>query len=228
MLSAFRRYLLAGVLVILPIWVTLSILKFLVNLMDKSLALLPKGVQPEYLLGFKLPGLGIVISLALLLFTGMVVTNFLGRRLVVWGEWILARIPLVSTIYGSVKQILETLLLSGNQSFRRVVLVEYPRRSMWSLAFQTGEGWEELQDRLGQEMVNIFIPTTPNPTSGFLMMVPRADVIELDMNVDVALKLVISLGVIHPSIHKKAAGALPYKERHSQNAEMTEGETKHE
>lgn len=202
MLSMLRRYLIAGLLVILPIWVTYSVLKFLVNLMDKSLALLPTFLQPEYLLGFKLPGLGIIISLVVLLVTGMLVTNYLGSRLVIWGEWILARIPLVSTIYSSVKQILETIFLSGSQSFRRVVLVEYPRKGMWSLAFQTGEGWEDLQDRFGQDMVNIFIPTTPNPTSGFLLMVPRSDVIDLDLSVDVALKMVISLGVIHPSVQK--------------------------
>lgn len=199
-LALIRRYLIAGLLVVLPIWVTFEVIKFLVSITDKSLNLLPDKLQPETLLGINIPGLGIVISFSILLLTGMLVTNYLGSRLVELWDMILSRIPLVRSIHSSVKQILQTIFLSGSRSFRRVLLVQYPRQGLWSLAFQTGEGWQELQDRLGQDMVNVFIPTTPNPTSGFLMMVPSADVIELNMSVDEALKLVISLGVVHPSV----------------------------
>lgn len=199
-LASIRRYLIAGLLVVLPVWVTFEVIRFLVGITDKSLKLLPKGWQPEQLFGFAIPGLGIVISFLVLLLTGMLVTNYLGSKLIDLWDWILSRIPLVRSVHGSVKQILQTIFLSGSQSFSRVLLIQYPRKGLWSLAFQTGSGWQELQDRFGYEMINVFVPTTPNPTSGFLLMIPKTDAIELNLSVDEALKLVISLGVVHPSI----------------------------
>lgn len=197
-----RRYLIAGLLVWLPIWATLVILKFLVDIMDNTLRLIPAQYQPDKLLGFHIPGLGLLISLTLLIFTGMLVSNFIGERLVAIGEYILARIPLVRTIYSAVKKVLETLFSPTDQSFRKVLLVEYPRKGLWSIAFQTGSGAEELNKLLDTDLVSIFIPTTPNPTSGFLMMLPRSDVIELEMNIEDALKYVISLGVVQPGVKK--------------------------
>lgn len=197
-----RRYLIAGLLVWLPIWATLVILKFLVDLMDNTLRLIPAQYQPDKLLGFHIPGLGLLISLGLLILTGMLVSNFIGERLVAIGEYILARIPFVRTIYSAVKKVLETLFSPSDQSFRKVLLVEYPRKGLWSIAFQTGNGSEELNKILNTDLVSIFIPTTPNPTSGFLMIVPRSEVIELEMNIEDALKYVISLGVVQPGAKK--------------------------
>jgi uncharacterized membrane protein len=196
-MAALRRYLMAGLLVWVPLGVTLLIVAFLVDLMDQTLLLLPAVIQPENLLGFRIPGLGLVLTAIVVLLTGMVVTNLFGQQLFSIGERLLQRIPLVRSIYASVKQVTESMFSSG-KSFRKVVLVEYPRRGMWSLAFQTGAGAGEVSRKTGQEIVNIFIPTTPNPTSGFFLMVPRDDVIELDMSVDQGLKMLLSVGVVVP------------------------------
>jgi uncharacterized membrane protein len=199
MMSLIRRYFISGLLVWLPIWVTILVIKFLVDILSNTLLLLPHQYQPDTLIGFHVPGIGVIITLLVIFLTGVIVANFIGRRLVMWGDAIIARIPLVRTIYISVKQVLQTLFTPGGQSFRKVLLVEYPRKGMWSLAFQTGDGASEITKSLqGEAMVSVFIPTTPNPTSGFLMIVPRKDVIELNMSVDQALKFVISLGVMQP------------------------------
>lgn len=198
-----RRYLIAGLLVWIPLWATLLVIKFAVDLLDKSVDLLPRAYQPEALLGMHIPGLGIVIILLLLLLTGMVTTNFLGERLVVLGEKVLARIPLVRSIYHAVKQVVQTIFASNSQAFRKVLLIEYPRKGVWSIAFQTATIAQTLHDQLGGEMITVFLPTTPNPTSGFLILVDKASVIEIDMSVDDALKMVISLGVMQPFMDKK-------------------------
>ncbi len=201
MMSLLRRYFISGLLVWLPIWVTILVIKFLVDILSNTLSLLPHQYQPDALLGFHVPGIGVLITLVVIFLTGLIVANFIGRRLVLIGDAIIAHIPLVRTIYASVKQVLQTLFTPGGQSFRKVLLVEYPRVGMWSIAFQTGDGTAEVVNTLnGEAMVSLFIPTTPNPTSGFLMMVPRKDVIELEMSVDQALKFVISLGVMQPLI----------------------------
>lgn len=201
MMATLRRYLMAGLLVWVPLGVTLLIVAFLVDLMDQTLLLLPEAIQPENLLGFRIPGLGAVLTAIVVLATGMVVTNLFGMQLFTIGERLLQRIPLVRSIYASVKQVTESMFSSG-KSFRKVVLVEYPRQGMWSLAFQTGSGAAEVNRKTGREIVNIFIPTTPNPTSGFFLMVPREDVIELDMSVDQGLKMLLSVGVVVPENKK--------------------------
>lgn len=195
---SIRRYLLAGLIVWLPILATFGILSFIIELLDKSIALLPNSYQPEQFLGFKLPGLGVVISLVLLFFTGLFATNFLGQRLVVWSESVLDKIPLVRSIYNTSKQVIQAIFGTNSQAFRKVLLVEYPRKGMWSMAFQTGVSNSIVNKHVGSEMVSIFIPTTPNPTSGFLMMVPKSDVLELSMTIDEALKFIISLGMMQP------------------------------
>ncbi|HAT8370776.1 TPA: DUF502 domain-containing protein [Legionella pneumophila] len=194
--KSVRSYLFAGLVVWLPILVTLVTLRFIVDLLDQTIALLPKAYQPAQLLGFHLPGLGVVLSLILLIITGLFATNFLGQRLVSWSESILDRIPLVRSIYNATKQVINTILSTNSQAFRKVLLVEYPRKGLWSLAFQTGITAQEINQHTGTEMLSIFVPTTPNPTSGFLMVVPKSDVIELSMTMDEALKFIISLGVL--------------------------------
>jgi uncharacterized membrane protein len=193
-----RRYFISGLLVWLPIWVTLLVVKFLVDLLSNSLLLLPARYQPDVLLGFHLPGIGMMITLLVIFFTGLFATNFIGGRLVAMGDALMARIPLVRTVYTGSKQIIDTLFKPGGQSFRKVLLVEFPTRGIYSIAFQTGNVGEEINSVGNEPMVSYFIPTTPNPTSGFLMMAPKSQVKELNMSVDQALKLVISLGVVQP------------------------------
>ena len=196
--TSIRSYLLAGLVVWLPILVTMGVLRFIIDLLDQTMALIPHAYQPQQLFGYNLPGLGVLISLVLLLITGIVATNFLGQRLVTWSEGILERIPLVRTIYNGSKQVIQAFFASNSQSFRKVVMIEYPRKGIWSLAFQTGTAHPEISEHTGVEMLTVFIPTTPNPTSGFLMMVPKSEAIELSMSTETALKLIISLGVMQP------------------------------
>lgn len=192
----FRSYLLAGLVVWLPILITIGVLRFIIDLLDNTLALIPKAYQPEHLLGIHIPGLGVVLSLILLVSTGVIATNFLGQRLVLWGESVLSRIPLVRSIYNAVKQVINTVLSSNGDAFRKVLLIEYPRKGLWSLAFQTGIGTSEMSAHVNEELISVFIPTTPNPTSGFLMMIPKKEAKELNMSIDEALKFIISLGVM--------------------------------
>lgn len=193
-----RRYFLTGLLVLIPLVVTILIISFLLHLIDQSFLLLPQRYRPDNLLGVHIPGFGLILAIIIVLLTGAFAANFIGRHLVALWENILHRIPLVRSIYGGVKQVTQTLFSSSGESFRKVLLVEYPRRGLWSIAFQTGNGFKLANESVGEDLVTIFIPTTPNPTSGFLMMVPKRDTIELTMGVDAALKMVISLGVVIP------------------------------
>jgi uncharacterized membrane protein len=198
-MSSLRKYFISGLLIWLPIWITILAIKFLVDMLDSVITLLPTRFQPDVLLGFHIPGIGVLITAVVILLTGILVTNFVGKYLVRMGDAIISRIPLVRTIYRGVQQVLETLLKPNGQSFRKVLLVEYPRKGAWTLAFQTGDGTPEVTDMLkGNDMLSLYVPTTPNPTSGFLLIVPRKDVIELSMTVESALKFIISLGVIQP------------------------------
>jgi len=209
MMSLLQRYFISGLLVWLPIWITLLVIKFLFDIMSETLSLLPHKYQPDVLFGFHIPGIGVLITLLVILGTGVIVANFIGKRLVVVWDAIIGRIPLVRSVYTGVKQVVHTLFTPGGQSFRKVLLVEYPRTGLWTIAFQTGDSTPEVQKSLNEnDMVSLFVPTTPNPTSGFLMMTPRKNVIELDMSVEQALKFVISLGVVQPGTnghtnHKK-------------------------
>lgn len=200
MIGYLRKCFISGLLVWLPIVVTILVIKFLVDILSKSLLLLPPQYQPDFVLGFHIPGIGVLITVLVIFFTGVIAANILGERLMSMGDAIVGRIPLVRTIYQGVKQVTQTVFAPGGQSFRKVLLVEFPCAGVWSIAFQTGSGSKDVENALGGEsMVSYFIPTTPNPTSGFLMMAPKSKVIELDMSVDQALKFVISLGVVQPS-----------------------------
>jgi len=207
-----RRYLVAGLLVWVPLGVTFLVVKVLIDLMDRSLLLIPRAYRPENLFGFDIPGLGAVLTFLLLLVTGMIVANFFGRSLIRLWERILARIPLVSSVYSSVKQVLVTMT-SGGKSFRKVVLLEYPRKGIWTLGFLTGKGIPLMEEEAGEELVNLFVPTTPNPTSGFFLMAPRKDVRELDISVEAGLKLIISAGVLELEAENNGLLAEPAAER---------------
>ena len=183
----------------MPLGVTFLVVRAIVGFLDKSLLLLPDAFQPDRLLGFHIPGLGVLLAVALVLITGMIMANLLGRRVVAFWESLLARIPLVRTLYSAVKQIMEAVLATDAKSFRKVLLVEYPRKGVWSLAFMTSDDLGEVQDKTIANVISVFIPTTPNPTSGFVLMVPESDVIELDMAVEEGLKMIISMGVVVPN-----------------------------
>jgi uncharacterized membrane protein len=193
-----RRYLVAGLLVWLPVGVTVLVFKVLLDLMDQLLFLVPIAYRPEALLGFRIPGLGAVLALVVLFATGVLGANLLGRRLVATYEALLGRIPLVRSVYGGVKNFVSVVLSDTGKSFRKVLLIEYPREGVYRIAFETSDAVREIAALTGRDVVTAFVPTTPNATSGFLVFVPREDVIELSMSVEDALKMIVSLGVVIP------------------------------
>ena len=193
-----KRYLVAGLLVWVPLGITLWVLKILVGLMDESLQLLPLSYRSDALFGFHVPGMGIILTLAILLATGALAANFFGRKLLALGDGMLTRIPIVRSIYGGVKQISDTLFSPGGKAFRRAVLVRYPHAGAWTVALVTGSPEHEVAGILGRDQISVFVPTTPNITAGFFLIVPRSETIELDMTVDAALKYIISMGVAEP------------------------------
>jgi uncharacterized membrane protein len=197
-MHTLRRYFVAGLLVWIPVGITLWVLKILVDLMDESLRLLPDAYRSEALFGYHVPGLGIILTLAIVLTTGAFAANFFGRKLLALGHNLLTRIPIVRSIYGGVKQISDTLFSPEGKAFRRAVLVRYPHAGAWTVALVTGTPQHEVAAILGNDQISVFVPTTPNITSGFFLIVPRSDTIELDMTVDAALKYIISMGVAEP------------------------------
>jgi uncharacterized membrane protein len=190
-----RRYLIAGLLVWLPIIATVLVVRFILNLMDQ---LLPRPLRPEVLLGVHIPGLGALLALLILLATGLLVTNIIGRSLVRAWEDVLNRIPFIRAVYGGVKSFSTTILSNSGNSFKKVLLIEYPRAGMWSVGFQTASDVRLSAAQGSEPLLCVFIPTTPNPTSGFIVMVPRSQAIELDINVDAAMKMIVTLGVVMP------------------------------
>jgi len=192
-----RKYLIAGLLVWLPLAATIVIVKFVIDILDKTILLIPPEFRPEAVFGFAIPGFGILVSIAVLIATGMLAANLFGRRLVGLWEAILGRIPLVRTIYSSVKQVTETLLATKSTAFRKVVLVEFPRKGAWSVGFLTNrEVIAAAASTSGRDLVSVFVPTTPNPTTGFIMMLPAEDVTELPITVEDGFKYIISMGVV--------------------------------
>jgi uncharacterized membrane protein len=217
-MKRLRRYLVAGILVWLPLGVTVFLIRVLVGLVDRTLLLLPEKYRPEHWLelsipgmegSFTIPGLGLVLALAILLLTGLLAANIVGRNLVQFWESMLERIPIVRSVYSASKNFAEIVFSDSSQSFKKVLLIQYPRKGLYSLAFQTSSQLGEVQGRTGEEVVCTFVPTTPNPTSGFIIIVPRKDVVELDMEVDEALKMIISLGVVVPTWRNDQIAELP-------------------
>ena len=205
----FRRYLIAGLLVWLPIGVTVFLVRIMIGLMDRSLLLLPSQFRPENVIGFGIPGLGFLLTIIVLLLTGVLAANFVGKSMVSFGESLLDRIPFVRSIYSATKNFAEIVFSGSGQSFKKVLLIEYPRKGIYSLAFQTSSELGEVQERVGEDLVCTFVPTTPNPTSGYIIVLPKKDIIELDMEVEQALKMIMSLGVVVPLWDKKDLDDLP-------------------
>jgi uncharacterized membrane protein len=194
-----RRYLIAGLLVWLPIIATVLVVRFILNLMDQTLLVLPRSLRPETLLGVHIPGIGALLAVLILLATGLLVTNMIGRSLVRAWEDLLNRIPFVRAVYGGVKSFSTTILSNSGNSFKKVLLIEYPRAGLWSIGFQTASDVRFARVQNAEPQVCVFIPTTPNPTSGFIVLVPRSQAIELDMSVDAAMKMIVTLGVVMPA-----------------------------
>lgn len=198
--SALKTWFLTGLLVLVPLGITLWVLSLVIGTMDQSLALLPEAWRPDQLLfGKRVTGLGAILTLLCILLVGLLAHNFIGQRLVRWWEALLGHIPVVGPIYTSVKQVSDTLLSSSGNAFRKALLVQYPREGSWTIAFLTGRPGGDVQNHLQGEYVSVYVPTTPNPTSGFFLMMPKADTIELDMTVDAALKYIVSMGVVAPA-----------------------------
>ncbi len=210
-MKRLRRYVVAGILVWLPIGVTIFLVRFLIGILDRSLLLIPQQYRPEELIGFAIPGLGLVLTLVILLVTGVLAANIVGRSMVGLWESMLERIPIVRSVYSAAKNFAEIVFSDSGQSFKKVLLIEYPRKGLYSLAFQTSNRLGEVQERTGEEVICAFVPTTPNPTSGLIIIVPTKDVIELDMEVDEALKMIISLGVVVPTWREDQTAELPLK-----------------
>lgn len=198
-----KRYFITGLLIWVPLVITGWVLSMIVSTLDQSLRLLPSAVHPESLLGFAVPGAGAVLTLLMILFTGLLAANFIGQKLVVWWEMLLARIPVVNSVYNSVKQVSDTLFSPNGNAFRKAVLVRYPHPGSWTIAFLTGQPGGDVVNHLDGEHVSVYVPTTPNPTSGFFLMMPTKDIVELDMTVDEALKYIISMGVVAPPPHPR-------------------------
>ena len=194
-----KKYLIAGLLIWLPLAFTLWVLSIIVTTTDRTLLLLPQSWHPDNVLGFHLPGLGLIVSLLVLLATGVLAANIIGARLLVWWELLLARIPIVRSIYSSVKQVSDTLFASKGQSFRKVVLIEFPQRGQWTIGFVVGTPGVVIEREIADDAITVYVPTAPNPTSGYVLVVRPNEVRDIDISVDDALKFHLSLGVVPPA-----------------------------
>lgn len=193
-----RKYFITGLLILVPLVITVWVLQLILATMDQSLLLLPGDWQPKKLFGFQVTGMGAVLTVLMVFLTGVLFHNFVGKRILHLWERMLGRIPIVSPIYSSVKQVSETLFSSSGNAFRKAVLVPYPHQDSWTIAFLTGTPGGDVKNHLQGDYISVYVPTTPNPTSGFFLMMRRADTIELDMSVDEALKYIVSMGVVAP------------------------------
>ncbi len=205
-----KKYFITGLLVLVPLFITIWVVNTLVYTLDQSLSLLPEAWQPKNLFGFNVPGLGVLLTLLIIFSTGLVATNFFGQQLIVWWEKLLSRVPFVKSIYSSVKQVSDTLFSDSGNAFRKALLVQFPREGTWTIAFLTGTPGGDVSNHLHGDYVSVYVPTTPNPTGGYFLMLPRKDVIELDMTVDAALKYIISMGTVAP-LSKPAKILTQYK-----------------
>jgi uncharacterized membrane protein len=197
-MKRIRRIIVAGLLVWLPLGITIFIIRLLLDLLGQTYKIIPEFLRPESILGFSIPGFEILLALVIIFATGLIAANFIGKSLVDWWESFLDKIPLVRNIYSPLKKFSELILSDQTQSFSKVLLIEYPRKGLYSLCFQTSKNLGEIEKKSGRDVVCVFVPTTPNPTSGLILMVPQEDVIELDMSVEDGLKMIISLGVVVP------------------------------
>ncbi|MFB0899494.1 MAG: DUF502 domain-containing protein [Polaromonas sp.] len=197
-MAAVRRWLLAGLLVLVPLAITAAVLDWIVSTLDQTLQILPLSWHPDRLIGFHIPGFGVLLALAIVLIIGAVASNFLGRKLVGWWDALLGRIPIVRSIYSSVNQVSDTLFSENGNAFRKALLIQWPREGVWTIGFQTGTPGGDVVNHLAGEYLSVYVPTTPNPTGGYFVMLKKSDCIELKMSVDEALTYVISMGVVSP------------------------------
>jgi len=203
-----RNYMIGGLLIWIPIMITVWVVRFLSGILDNSLLLLPPSWRPEAVFGSYIPGLGIILSLLLLFVTGVLVKNLFGGQMVAGLESLVRRIPIVGAVYAGAKTFSETVLTDKGTSFKQVLIVEFPRKGAWSIGFLTAENLEEVRARTGEDMISVFVPTTPNPTTGFIIVVKRSEVVFLDMSVDEAFKMILTLGVVAPKWRKNPADDL--------------------
>jgi uncharacterized membrane protein len=223
-----RKYLITGLLIWVPLAITLWVLNLIISTMDQSLRLLPNRWHPHAIIGYDVPGLGVVLTVLVVLITGVLARNIIGEQLLAWWESLLGRIPIVRSIYSSVKQVSDTILSPNGQAFRKALLVQYPRPGCWTIGFQTGVPADEVRRRMSDrveacasgaddELVSVYVPTTPNPTSGFFLMMPRHECVELGLSVDEALKYVVSMGVVAPLDRQPDRAAASHAAQQSTN-----------
>ncbi len=204
-----KRYFVTGLLIWIPLAITAWVTLLITRMADQSLRLLPETMQPHRLIGFDLPGTGIIVTLLVIFVTGLFAANFIGQRMLNWWEKLLDRIPVINTIYNGVKQVSDTLFSPSGNAFRKALLIRYPHQNSRAIAFLTGTPGGDIVHHLESEYVSVYVPTTPNPTSGFFLMLPKSEVIELDMSVDEALKYIISMGVVAPPVPDNLVSTLP-------------------
>ncbi|MEO5793863.1 MAG: DUF502 domain-containing protein [Rhodoferax sp.] len=197
-MASIRKWLLSGLLVIVPLTITLLVLQWVLNFLDQTLLILPKSWQPDELLGYHIPGFGVLLALGTLLVVGAAASNFVGKKLVGWWDNLLHRIPIVRSIYSGVKQVSDTLFSESGNAFRKAVLIQWPRDGAWTIAFVTGVPGGDAANYLQGDYLSVYVPTTPNPTGGYFIMLKASDCIELKMSVDEALKYIVSMGVVVP------------------------------
>ena len=200
LMSALRKWLVAGLLVIVPVAITLSVLQWIIGTLDRTLLILPEAWHPDRLIGVHIPGFGVLLTFAILLAVGAAASNFMGKKFVVWGDKLVSRIPVVRSIYSSVKQVSDTLFSPSGNAFRKAVLVQWPLTGVWTIGFVTGAPGGDVSNYLVGDYVSVYVPTTPNPTGGYFVMLRKSDCVELKMSVDEALKYVISMGVVVPRV----------------------------
>lgn len=200
-----KKYFITGLLVLVPLVVTFWVMSTLIETLDQSLLLLPEEWRPQKLLGFSMAGLGAILTLVVIFLTGVIATNFFGQQLIMLWEEMLSRVPVVKSIYSSVKQVSDTIFSDSGNAFRQALLIEFPRKGSWTVAFLTGEPGGDVSNHLQGDYVSVYVPTTPNPTGGYFLMMERKDVVALDMSVDQALKYIISMGTVAPEIKSKTA-----------------------
>jgi uncharacterized membrane protein len=195
-----KKYFITGLLALVPVVITFWVLSSLIQAMDQSLLLLPEHWQPQQLFGFSMIGLGAILTLVIVFVTGLIATNIFGQQLILFWEAMLSRVPVVKSIYASVKQVSDTIFSDSGNAFRKALLIEFPHKGTWTIAFLTGQPGGDVSNHLQGDYVSVYVPTTPNPTGGYFLMIERKDVIELDMSVDQALKYIISMGTVEPAI----------------------------
>ncbi len=208
-----KKYFITGLLVLVPLVVTFWVMSTLIETLDQSLLLLPEAWRPKELLGFSMAGLGALLTLVVIFLTGLIATNFFGQQIIMLWEELLSRVPVVKSIYSSVKQVSDTIFSDSGNAFRQALLVEFPRKGLWTVAFLTGEPGGDVANHLTGDYVSVYVPTTPNPTGGYFLMLPKSDVVELDMSVDQALKYIISMGSVAPEIKSEQAKKIATKKQ---------------